>query len=185
MGKRPKNTSKTKCDWQTLTAPPHRRGKLILRDSARKRSITKPPLRERGRGTAKRWWGRKGIAACGIETEYFAAIAIHRGGCTTHKAACGIETIPKYSHKNSAPSCTTHKAACGIETRAYCVDCCVPCRCTTHKAACGMGAPIGSLRSPLTDLSEKQAHRAQLNGKQVVWENVPRTRVKRSVIGRR
>ena len=58
-------------------------------------------------------------------------------------------------------------------------------RCTTHKAACGMSAPIGSLRSPLTDLSEKQAHRAQLNGKQVVWENVPRTRVKRSVIGRR
>ena len=58
MGKRPKNTSKTKCDWQTLTAPPHRRGKLILRDSARKRSVTKPPLRERGRGTAKRWWGR-------------------------------------------------------------------------------------------------------------------------------
>ena len=50
MGKRPKNTSKTKCDWQTLTAPPHRRGKLILRDSARKRSVTKPPLRERGRG---------------------------------------------------------------------------------------------------------------------------------------
>ena len=84
-----------------------------MRDSARKRRVTKPPLRERGRGTAKRWWGRKGIAAC------------------------------------------------------------------------GMGAPIGSLRSPLTDLSEKQAHRAQLNGKQVVWENVPRTRVKRSVIGRR
>ena len=24
-----------------------------------------PPLRERGRGTAKRWWGRKGIATCG------------------------------------------------------------------------------------------------------------------------
>ena len=45
--------------------PPHRRGKLILRDSARKRSLTKPPLRERGRGTAKRWWGRKGIATCG------------------------------------------------------------------------------------------------------------------------
>ena len=39
-----------------------------MRDSARKRRVTKPPLRERGRGTAKRWWGRKGIAACGIET---------------------------------------------------------------------------------------------------------------------
>ena len=108
MGKRPKNTSKTKCDWQTLTAPPHRRGKLKYRspytlrryfaaarvprigERSRHTVNEKPPLRERGRGTAKRWWGRKGIAACGIETEYFAAIAIHRGGCTTHKAACGM-----------------------------------------------------------------------------------------------
>ena len=90
MGKRPKNTSKTKCDWQTLTAPPHRRGKLILRDSAKKQSVTKPPLRERGRGTAKRWWGRKGIAACGIETGVRcpACIAVMR--YTTHKAACGM-----------------------------------------------------------------------------------------------
>ena len=76
MGKRPKNTSKTKCDWQTLTAPPHRRGKLkyrspfsLRRDFAAARIPRigqrnwhvvneKPPLRERGRGTAKRWWGR-------------------------------------------------------------------------------------------------------------------------------
>ena len=82
-------------------------------------------------------------------------------------------------------SCTTHKAACGIETsRKEGVPPTMQ-GCTTNKAACGMSAPIGSLRSPLTDLSEKKAHRAQLNGKQVVWENVPRTRVKRSVIGRR
>ena len=40
-----------------------------MRDFTRKRRVTKPPLRERGRGTAKRWWGRKGIAACGIETK--------------------------------------------------------------------------------------------------------------------
>ena len=161
MGKRPKNTSKTKCDWQTLTAPPHRRGKLILRDSARKQSVTKPPLRERGRGTAKRWWGRKEIAACGIETCLQCLIIFFQDRCTTHKAACGIETIASVLPGFRRSSCTT------------------------HKAACGMSAPIGSLRSPLTDLSEKQAHRAQLNGTQVVWENVPRTRVKRSVIGRR
>ena len=35
MGKRPKNTSKTKCDWQTLTAPPHRRGKLKYHSPSR------------------------------------------------------------------------------------------------------------------------------------------------------
>ena len=37
-------------------------------------------------------------------------------------------------------------------------------------------APIGSLRSVLTDLSKKQVRRTKLIGKQVVWENVPRTR---------
>ena len=73
--------------------PPHRRGKLILRDSTRKRSLTKPPLRERGRGTAKRWWGRKGIAACGIETPHIRVHPISDNSCTTHKAACGIETF--------------------------------------------------------------------------------------------
>ena len=84
MGKRPKNTSKTKCDWQTLTAPPHRRGKLkyrrpftlrryfaaarIPRIGARSRDAVneKPPLRERGRGTAKRWWGRKETVAYSV-----------------------------------------------------------------------------------------------------------------------
>ena len=40
-----------------------------MHDPAKKQSVTKPPLRERGRGTAKRWWGRKGIAVCGIETK--------------------------------------------------------------------------------------------------------------------
>ena len=63
-----------------------------MRDSARKRSLTKPPLRERGRGTAKRWWGRKGIAACGIETTKPTVVVPMNARCTTHKAACGIET---------------------------------------------------------------------------------------------
>ena len=84
MGKRPKNTSKTKCDWQTLTAPPHRRGKLkyrspftlrryfaaahIPRIGARSRDAVneKPPMRERGRGTAKRWWGRNETVAYSV-----------------------------------------------------------------------------------------------------------------------
>lgn len=45
--------------------------------------------------------------------------------------------------------------------------------------------PIGSLRTPLTDLSEKQGRRVQLSGEQIIWETRPRTHVeKQSVIGR-
>jgi len=33
-----------------------------------------------------------------------------------------------------------------------------------------MPPPIGSLRTPLTDLSEKQGRRVQLSGEQVIWE---------------
>ena len=105
--------------------------------------------------------------------------------CTTHKAACGIETSGVRTEGSAfavAPP-TKPRAALKPDLQVLITSGIVGC--TTHKAACGMSVPIGSLRSPLTDLSEKQAHRAQLNGKQVVWENVPRTRVKRSVIGRR
>ena len=138
MGKRPKNTSKTKCDWQTLTAPPHRRGKLILRDSTRKRSLTKPPLRERGRGTAKRWWGRKETAACGIETSRKESVPPTMQDCTTHKAACGIETYQAHARCRVRHGCTTHKAACGIETTTVRLSLKEEYRCTTHKAACGI-----------------------------------------------
>ena len=45
--------------------------------------------------------------------------------------------------------------------------------------------PIGSLRTPLTDLSEKQGRRVQLSGEQVIWETRPRTQgERRNVIGR-
>ena len=69
--------------------------------------------------------------------------------CTTHKAACGIETKWLQLLAYTISCCTTHKAACGIETLTLKHKIPIFERCTTHKAACGMGAPIGSLRSPL------------------------------------
>ena len=38
-------------------------------------------------------------------------------------------------------------------------------------------APLPPQAVPLSDLSKKQVHRTKLIGKQVVWENLPRTQV--------
>ena len=145
--------------------PPHRRGKLILRDSARKRSVTKPPLRERGRGTAKRWWGRKETAACGIETVVSRRIRSSARGCTTHKAACGIETWNSTGCVCPMSGCTTHKAACGIETRN------IPFR-SDHFAAAPLTKPRAALKLIGLDLRISWADAAPLTK--------PRAALKRS-----
>ena len=45
-----------------------------------------------------------------------------------------------------------------------------------YEAETSYNSPFFVPLPPLADLSKKQAHRAQLIGKQVVCENVPRTR---------
>ena len=115
--------------------PPHRRGKLkyrspftLRRDFAaarvprigqRSRHTVneKPPLRERGRGTAKRWWGRKGIAACGIETPaHRVRHAPRHLAAPPTKPRAALKRRCRASTPTTVACCTTHKAACGIET---------------------------------------------------------------------